>query len=531
MQPEIQNRLLKLTPRRIVIISLVSLILIMLAITGQVTYSILQNDKIYDGVYINKINASGLSTSELSDLLKKDLQKRTKGIDLTLKCVNFTEKIYLKELNVSYNLGEAVKKAYSIGRTGNVLSRLTDIVSTRSNGVAIDLPITYDKKKVNSTIQDLYDKTFIRVKEADLFIQNNKITIRSGHHGENIDKSEALSAVDKAINDYKGGILEIPIVETPPSQIDIEDFYNRINQSGKDVTVTVVKNKVQIVQPVIGRQIDKTALVDIAGQLEKSENTEKVLPVKFTQPKNTVKDVTERLFKDTLATMSTRFSTGTVNNRNRGTNIALAVSKINGTVIGPGQVFSFNGVVGPRTEAGGYKTAHTYVANQIVDGIGGGICQVSTTLYNAVLFSDMEVLERSNHTFTVGYVPFGRDAAVSYGGLDLKFRNNTNWPIKLSGRVTSDNRIIFSLIGTNETPGKVIEINPRIIKTINAPIQYINDSSLKVGRTIVKSSGMKGYVVDTYKVVKINGKVISEKKIHRSTYIPHPVEILRGTKK
>jgi len=109
-----------------------------------------------------------------------------------------------------------------------------------------------------------------------------------------------------------------------------------------------------------------------------------------------------------------------------------------------GEVFSFNDVVGPRTVANGFKIAKEYVNGKIVDGVGGGVCQVSSTLYSAVLFADLETVERQNHMFTVSYIPLGRDAAVAYNELDFKFKNNTNWPIKIVSSV-KNNTYLYNL--------------------------------------------------------------------------------------
>jgi vancomycin resistance protein YoaR len=277
--------------------------------------------------------------------------------------------------------------------------------------------------------------------------------------------------------------------------------------------------------------MDKAVLVSIIAELEKSEGTEKLLPVTITEPEITAGEAQASLFRDTLATMHTQFSTSDENDRNRGANIKLAVSKVNGIVLLPGEVFSFNQAVGPRSEAGGYKTANTYLAGKIVPGTGGGICQVSSTLYNSVLLSDLEVVERRHHTFTVGYVPYGRDATVSYNEVDFKFKNTTSWPLKIEAWVTSNNRLYFTLKGTNESPGKKIEISPKITRTIDFKIKYIDDPTLPEGVTKVKQAGKKGYDVETYKIVRVDGKVVGQTKLATNKYKPLDEEVLRGTKK
>ncbi len=532
MDAEVQGRVAKPFPKKIAVFSLVAFILLMLAIASQVTYTVLKNDNVYKGVYINDIDVAGLSREEITDLLKTRFQDKAKDSEVLFTAKDQSEKISLSDINLSYDIDAAVEKAMEVGRSGNIIGRLSSIVKTSKEPVKIPLTSRYDENKVKSAIDSLYSKTLTPVKEADLSISNDKVILYSGHSGESIEKEKLYTEIDTLIQSASGGKLEVPLVKIPPAKIDVEVIYGKVSQQPVDATAKVENNSVTVVPHVVGRSIEKSSLEAIASELDKTENTEKVLPVVFTQPKVTSAMASANLLKDTLSTFNTQFYTGNQNDANRGVNIRIAVSRINGTVLAPGQVFSFNDVVGPRTEAGGYKTAHTYAGGTIVDDIGGGICQVSTTLYNSVLFSDMNVVERHNHMFTVGYVPFGRDAAVSYGSVDFKFKNSTNWPLKIEGWVTKGNQIFFSLKGTNETPGKTVSINPKTIKTLEPPpVRYVNDPTLLEGTERVDHEAMRGYVVDTYKVIKIDGKVTSEEKIHQSTYKALERLVKKGTKK
>lgn len=163
----------------------------------------------------------------------------------------------------------------------------------------------------------------------------------------------------------------------------------------------------------------------------------------------------EKLFSATLSSYSTSYGSSTAN---RCANVARAASLINGKVIAPGDVFSFNDTVGHRTIENGFSTAKEYVDGKSVDGIGGGTCQVSSTLYSAVLYADLSIVERLNHMMTVGYIPLGQDATVSDGGVDFKFKNNTDYPIKVSA-YTSGATITVSIIGTDWEPHREVKIS------------------------------------------------------------------------
>lgn len=532
MNPELKKSNLKFNPKKFITVSLVTFILLMLAVTLQITYTVLNNDRIYNNVYINNTEVSNLSREEFTELLNKNYESKVAMSKLVLKSRDITQEIDYKDINVAYDITGAFEKAHNVGRTGNIFNRFSEIVKVARNGVRIDMPIIFSKEKVEEIVDGIYDKTLIKVKEADLLIQDSKVTIRSGHHGESIDKNKAILDIEASIREGKGEPVDIAIINTVPSKINVEEYAKKINKEPVDAAAKVEENKVTVVPEEMGRSIEMSSLVSIAAELENSENTEKVLPVIFTKPKIASSDVYARLFKDIFYTMSTKFNTASTNDANRGENIKIAVSKINGKILAPGQTFSFNDVVGPRTEAAGYKLAHAYSGGKIIDDVGGGICQVSTTLYNAVLFSDLEVVSRSNHMFTVGYVPYGRDAAVSYGSLDFKFKNSTAWPMKIEGTVSKDNKIYFTIKGTKEnTDNTKIEISPVTVKTTNFNIKYIDDPTLEEGKTKIKQNGMKGYVVDTYKIVKKDGEVISKTKLHTSVYKPLDQQVLKGTKK
>lgn len=151
--------------------------------------------------------------------------------------------------------------------------------------------------------------------------------------------------------------------------------------------------------------------------------------MKITKPKVTISQIGSEAFPDQLATFTTRFDVSDVD---RSTNLKIACQKINGKVILSGDTFSYNKALGARTAAAGYKNGKIYSGGQVVDGIGGGICQISSTLYNSVLLADLEIVERRNHQFVTSYVGPGRDATVVYGLTDFKFKNTRQYPVRIS---------------------------------------------------------------------------------------------------
>lgn len=195
-------------------------------------------------------------------------------------------------------------------------------------------------------------------------------------------------------------------------------------------------------------------------------------------------------FPDQLSSFSTNYS---AQNVNRTTNLRLAANKINGTVVMPGEEFSYNKVVGERTIAAGYKEAPIYVSGRVEDGLGGGICQITTTLYNAVVYANLEITERTNHQFVPSYAGASRDATVVYGAIDFKFKNNRNYPIKILCSVSSG-VANFQILGLKTSEDYDVEIYSRITSKTSYSINS-----------------------EAYKILKKDGNIISQSllsKIH-----------------
>lgn len=530
MNPETVKKGLKLTKNNIIVISSAAFAILFLA--GVILYLIwLKSDKIYKDVFINEVYAGNLSKAELADKLNHHIWDKVGNAGFTLKHGEATLKIDFSDIKVKYDIDAAVEQAYSVGRTGNILKMALQLVKLMDNDTSLNVPFTYDKDQLEKITESFGEKSLTRVKQAELVIEDDRTLIRTGHTGESVDKKKLVDEIKKIIAAYKGdGIIEIPITKVKPEKMNLDDYFNKINCEPTDAFVKIENNHAITVPHKFGRKIDKVVLNSIVTELEGSEDVEKVLPVVYKKPKLTSDEIKAKLFKDVLSSYSTQFSTDTKNNKNREVNIKIAVSKINGKILAPGETFSFNDVVGERTEEGGYKDAYIYVGGKVIPGTGGGICQVSSTLFNSVLPLDLEVVERNNHMFTVSYTPLGMDAAVSYGELDFKFKNSFNWPVKILGKV-SDHRIYFTIMGTNENLGKTVAYYTKTLKTMYYKSKYIMDPSLNEGQTEIRHIGYKGYIVDTYKIVRKDGKELSNTKIYTSVYTPLDEEVVVGVKK
>ena len=240
-------------------------------------------------------------------------------------------------------------------------------------------------------------------------------------------------------------------------------------------------------------------------------------------------EITEATAKDLYKTIST-FTTTTTANSNRNTNVRLAAEAINGTVVQPGGEFSFNEAVGQRTEAKGYKSAAAYSGGEVVQEIGGGVCQVSSTLYNAVVRAGMEISYRRSHTFEPSYVTPGQDATVSWEQPDFKFINTSKAAIGIRASY-ADRKMTVSVYGIPVLDeGVTIDLESVQTETLDPPAPtYEEDQTLQLTEEKVKSAGSNGSRWVTYKITYKDGVEVSRETDHTTTYKGHAPVILRNT--
>jgi vancomycin resistance protein YoaR len=326
---------------------------------------------------------------------------------------------------------------------------------------------------------------------------------------QKIEKSGAVYLLNYAIH-YDRFLKAMAIFEDASLQPPVDARYS------------ITKGKVSIVKEENGYIFDKDALYK--ELLANRELTSFKLASKAVKPNVTSQQLESQGIKEMISSFTTKFDAGNVP---RSSNIRLAAKMIDGTILAPGGVFSFNGVVGERTRERGFQEAGVYMNGRVDTGIGGGICQVSTTLYNAVLFANLEVLERSNHSLTVPYVPLSRDAAVSWGAQDFKFRNNTKYYIYIRSAATAYT-VTFELYST-KSDAKV-ELESKTLSKISAPVVYLDDASIELGQQYIMEKGHDGYQSQLTKKVYQGGSLVSSEVLSKDKYQTSVQVVKRGTK-
>ncbi|MDR3596281.1 VanW family protein [Clostridium sp.] len=382
-------------------------------------------------------------------------------------------------------------------------------------------------------------------------IENKKLTLEIGDkqyeliYSDIIPKYDLDGTVEQAYKLGKeNGILKkymtIKHGENAKSEISsgfsydeekLKEYENKlqsdVNQQAKDASIIIDKKNIEVKPETEGKTLnldtlDQKLKENINGDFNLTDVVK--IDIETTKPRVIKEDLSK--IKNVMGTFSTSYSTSSPERCN---NIEIATSELNGAVVMPGEIFSFNDVVGPRTVERGYKEAGTYVGNKVEPGIGGGICQVSTTLYRAAMKANLRSIERTNHSMAVGYAQPGLDATVSYGYLDYKFKNTYDFPIYIQG-ITSGKVVTYNIYGDSSAlNGRTYDMTSEIIETIPPETKIVSDSSLPEGKEVNEGGGMTGYKARSYQITYENGAEVNREIIGIDTYASVDVVVRKGT--
>ena len=455
------------------------------------TISNTKSNKIISNIYIQNNDVSKLTQEEAAKKINNLITSKIPE-EITLKHNDYETSISTKELNIQFDTTTAVNTAYKIGRTGNLLQNDLTILQTLLNKTDISLTLTLDTEILKKQLQDISGKLPDKVKESSYYIESTNLILTKGETGAVVDVDKTASDIIEQIQNLniKNNTIEISTNQKSPSALNIDSIHSELYSEPKDAYFT--QNPYAIFPSENG--VDFAISVDEAKAMLQEDKDEYSIPLKVLYPSVTTNMLGTEAFPNLLSQYSTRYST---RDQKRTTNLKLAANKINGTVLMPGETFSYNKVVGERTIAAGYQEAPIYVSGKVVDGLGGGICQITTTLYNAVVYANLDIVERSNHQFVPSYAPASRDATVVYGSIDFKFKNNRDYPIKIVCSV--QNGIAnFQIYGLKTDNDYEVTISNRITSTTSNAIYS-----------------------EAYKILKQNGQVVSSSLLSQDVYKRH----------
>jgi vancomycin resistance protein YoaR len=342
------------------------------------------------------------------------------------------------------------------------------------------------------------------------------------------ESSVAAGSSETTAANLPGRMVLEAFLVTQEVSSTIAPLTGEVWRQAKDAEFRASAGNVTIVPSEVGLGVDMDALtseLEVALRKQEPDLRGAVLRMEAIQPELTTEEAESMGIKERLATFTTTFSSS---NAPRVNNIQTLASALDGTLIPPGGQFSFNGSVGPRTAEKGYEEAGTIVDGRLVPTLGGGICQVCTTLFNSVFFSGLQVDQRTNHSFYISHYPKGRDATVSWGGPDFKFSNDTSsWVLIATGY--SNSSVTISLYGTD--PGYRVEYETGPWTDVKPhDVKEIEDDTLEEGVRIVEDGGVDGRtIVVTRKVYDEAGELVREDSF-RSRYNPKTEYVRVGTK-
>lgn len=500
----------------LLIFSIIFFIVFLLASVFSTVFAFINvnNTTFVSGISILGIDVSGLSKDDAKQKVTDDVSNRL-STDVIFKHNDETYTLLPSSVGGSFDIDKVIDDAYSVGRNGNIFQNNFAILNAMINSKNFIPDFSFNSDSFDNSISQMNSNFADGIVEPSYDISGNNLIIKSGKNGNIVDSDKIKSLfVDKLIVvPYNTDSIEVPVFSKEANKIDIDAIHSEIYKEAQDASYTT--NPYAVYPSSNG--LDFNISIDEAKALITGDKDSYTIPLKTLYPNVKTSDIGIEAFPDLLSSYSTSFASSS---SNRATNVSLATNKINGKVLMPGEVFSFNGTVGKRTPQAGFKVAGVYMNGQVATDYGGGICQVSSTLYNAVLRANLEIVDRSNHMFEVGYVPIGTDATVSWGAPDFKFKNSRSYPIKIVTS-SSNRKCVVKFYGLKESEEYDIEIVSYRTGSVPYRTTYTTDSSLAAGQQKVIQRGSNGAKSVAYRIRKKNGQVISKELLSKDTYDPH----------
>ena len=534
---------------KIIVTILLVLVLCVAGLAVGLGYYVSTIDTIFPNVMFEGFDLSGLSLGEATQMLiNLGYENNADGISATVVFPDNTEfTVSGPEVGLSLDAREAAMLVHNFGRDGSFADNAITYVRARLEptelyylgNAAVDDTVVRERATVYTTA---FNDTLL---DSHMQIDENQITIFKGtgmlpveassvfdlalftlmraieentHLTANyipqmyVDESIDLAAVHRDIHvepissSFVYEVLPEDGTGTPEGTLVIED-------TGGVNDRTIVMGGTS---SAIGRTFDLAAAEEMLLNAVSGETV--IIPIYDVYPPYTQEQIDELVFRDTLGELTTTIG----GSWERLQNVRLASDMINETILLPGEVFDFNQTVGIRTRARGFHYAGAFLGGRLVDMPGGGICQVSSTIYatlllTAIVGEEIEIVERRPHGLTISYLPYGQDAAIAWGLINLRFRNSFEFPIKVETIVDGRNMNV-RIIGT-KLHDTFIEVEMVPIRTIDFYTREEETDELPYGERVLWTPGQRGQVVETFqRLYSADGELISRTLVTRDTY-------------
>ncbi len=414
-------------------------------------------------VYLDGIDVSGLTKEETKERLQEQGWDREGQIPLTVQLpagVSFS--VDRLKAGAAMSLGEAVDAVFAYSHSGNWLGDLHSYLTARMKAVNLgEFTPHLDEEYIAGTVGDGLESFAAATAGDDGYFVNKEtetLDIVKGAGHLRLDREKLTAAVREALLAGETD-ARYDTLEDPPVIPDFPTIHQELEAEPKDAYF--VEGGWEVVDEVVGCRFDIHEAETLWTQAHWMETVS--IPLEIDYPAVTGESLRALLFRDMLGTETTYFPNSI---QNRVSNINLAASILDGIILYPGDELSYNQTIGERTEEAGFLPAGAYADGEVVEEIGGGICQVSSTLYCAVVRSNLEIVQRSNHYFRVEYLPIGFDATVSWPGPDFVFRNNRDYPIKIVTYCDTVERYVGIQIWGTNVDGTYADIHNNGVWTI-----------------------------------------------------------------
>ena len=469
---------------------------------------------ILPGVSVAGVDVGGMSREEAKAAVQKAVDATYGTETLTVTLPDRTLSFAPADTKVSVDVDKAVEAAWNYGRDGGIFQTLkqsltaaTEVLHTVDMGSALSIDEEYIRSTIDATAAEVKserkDSTYEVVeseveqpaedgKEGDTVKETipTEVIIHVGTSDRSLDADGLYDAIMTAYMNNDFTPLEYTYEETRYTQVDLDALYEEMCTDMADAYYD--KDKKEIVDEVEGYGFDLAAAKQKQDMAE--EGTDLSITLSAVEPEVTRAKLEETLFHDVLGSADTSYPY----NPGRTTNLDLACKAINGTILNPGDVFSFNDIVGERTAAKGYQPAIAFVSGTSTPELGGGICQVASTIYYSALKADLNIVERLEHMYTVDYVPLGMDATIYWGSnVDFKFSNSTQNPIRIDAYL-KDGKVHIGLVGTKESE-YTVDLDFKTISTTQWKDVTQVDESKPADYKQVTVTPYTGYKTVTYK--------------------------------
>ena len=466
---------------------------------------------------INGIKVNNMSKEEVISKLENKYQKDQDQLLLNLEMNGQKYQIDMKD-NVKINIKDQVNDIQK--KYNHFFTKGYHYLLKHNENISIDIK---DQKQLNKDIKKSGILDYSTLVPTTYKVEKTKVIFTKGKSGEAVKQKDVYNTIQTALNEYDfNKTLKIKPSSVSEDESVMKTIYKTLSKEGKNATLDK-NNDYKIVAEQYGAKYDLDDSISAFNKAKEGKEFE--VKAKAIVPSITKEDLEKNLFKDVLGEYTTTVNGSSV----RKNNVRLAGEKCN-VILLPGEEFSYNQTVGKRTKENGFGEAGAYLNGETVQEVGGGVCQTSSTLYNAVVLSNLEVTERTNHTYISSYVPIGRDATVSWGGPDFKFKNNRDYPIKIEASY-ANSKLTCKIIGTN-VDGSYVKFTSERTGDVAYNTKYENDATIPEGQQVTKQAGSNGGRAVSYRLVyDKDGKLLSKKKEAKSYYKGHEAIIAVGTMK